>query len=178
MKILSATQFLKDIKFWKENYNLYSGLTVSAWINADSLAANTIASSWGSLGNSDFAWLLFGGWWVDNKIDFLISSSGSDYTGVESNTTLSNDIWYHVVGTWESTSMKMYINGKLDNTNTTSIPSSIYNNSFNTYIGADSDGGLRRFWQGQIDDVRIYNYALTAQQIKEIYNDGAVKFGN
>jgi len=159
------------------NYSSYAGLTFSGWIKADSLAANSIASSWGQSGNSDFAWLLFGGWWEDNKVDFLVSSTGNSYTGVRSNTTLSNGIWYHVAATWDSTSMKIYINGKLDNSNTTSIPSSIFNNNFNTYIGCDSDSASRlRFFDGQIDDVRIFNYALTAQQVKDAMNNGAINF--
>ena len=33
------------------------------------------------------------------------------------------------------------------------------------------------YFNGQIDDVRIYNYTLTASQIKTLYNDGAVRFG-
>jgi hypothetical protein len=33
-----------------------------------------------------------------------------------------------------------------------------------------------RGFDGQIDDVRIYNYALTETQIKEIMNQGAVSF--
>jgi hypothetical protein len=33
------------------------------------------------------------------------------------------------------------------------------------------------YFPGQIDDVRIYNYALSPTQIKEIYNNGTVYFG-
>lgn len=29
----------------------------------------------------------------------------------------------------------------------------------------------------RVDDVRIYNYALTATQVKSLYNNGAVRFG-
>lgn len=35
---------------------------------------------------------------------------------------------------------------------------------------------MKKF-NGQIDDVRIYNYALTAAQVKDIYNNGAIFFG-
>lgn len=31
--------------------------------------------------------------------------------------------------------------------------------------------------QGQLDDVRVYNYALTATQVKLLMNEGAVRFG-
>ena len=40
----------------------------------------------------------------------------------------------------------------------------------NLFLGGTS------YFNGQIDDVRIYNYALTAEQIKTVYNNGAVNF--
>jgi len=39
-----------------------------------------------------------------------------------------------------------------------------------------SHAGTTRFWPGGLDDVRIYNYALTAEQVKTEYNSGAVSF--
>ena len=40
----------------------------------------------------------------------------------------------------------------------------------NLYFGGTS------YFNGQIDDVRIYNYALTSEQVKQVYNGGAVNF--
>jgi hypothetical protein len=43
--------------------------------------------------------------------------------------------------------------------------------------GMGANLGNWRF-NGQIDDVKLYNYALTASQIKQVYNQGAgVRFG-
>jgi hypothetical protein len=42
--------------------------------------------------------------------------------------------------------------------------------------GLDSWGPSDMFLNGQMDDVRIYNYPLTPQQIKEIHNYGAIIF--
>jgi len=36
---------------------------------------------------------------------------------------------------------------------------------------------LRGEFSGQIDDAKIFNYALTATQVKTLYNDGAIRFG-
>ena len=36
--------------------------------------------------------------------------------------------------------------------------------------------GKSGYFNGQIDDVRIYNYGLTTAQVKDIYNGGAVNF--
>jgi hypothetical protein len=44
----------------------------------------------------------------------------------------------------------------------------------NVYIGARNNGGsLQNYFNGTIDDVRVYNYARTAQQIMQDYNEGA-----
>jgi hypothetical protein len=42
-------------------------------------------------------------------------------------------------------------------------------------IGRQSFGS--REFEGLIDEVKIFNYALTAQQVKDIMNDGTVRFG-
>jgi hypothetical protein len=55
-----------------------------------------------------------------------------------------------------------------------------------TYTGLNIGGsvamasyylGTANYFKGQLDDVRIYNYALTPLQIKSIMNEGAVRFG-
>ena len=47
-------------------------------------------------------------------------------------------------------------------------------NNENLLIGKYQSIGT--YTNGQIDDVRIYNYALTTEQIKQIYNGGVVNF--
>ena len=62
---------------------------------------------------------------------------------------------------------KIYINGKEVASGNSGTPVA----GGNLYIGETSSGN--RAFNGTIDDVRIYNYALTAEQIKQIYNAGA-----
>lgn len=51
-------------------------------------------------------------------------------------------------------------------------------NSVHFFIGATSVLTVNKYWTGFIDDVRIYNYALTAQQVKTEFNqNSAVRFG-
>lgn len=55
------------------------------------------------------------------------------------------------------------------------------NTSGSLYIGAilPTDATYKYFANGQMDDVRMYNYELTPQQVQEIYSAGsAVSFGN
>ena len=81
--------------------------------------------------------------------------------------------WYHLVGVLSGTNGTLYING---------IPVATMGGSGTMlttaqplYIG--STQGSSNFYNGQIDDVRIYNYALTPIQVKNLYNNNsAVKF--
>jgi len=73
--------------------------------------------------------------------------------------------------------MRLYVNGVLkDNTVRARYPFGARDTSSNFNIGRDPIQTTKVF-DGKIDDVRIYNYPLTSPQIKEIYNGGAVKFG-
>jgi hypothetical protein len=92
----------------------------------------------------------------------------------------TNGNWYHYVCVYNATAqtMDMYVNGQLSNgTLTNAVPSSIPNTaSNNVRIGATSDAA--QLSPGQIDDVRIYNYPLSASQVNQVMNEGAgARFG-
>jgi hypothetical protein len=87
---------------------------------------------------------------------------------------LTQNAWNHVLCTYDGANILTYINGVLKNTtaNTNNITaaSSIF------YVGENSSGAQR--FTGQVDDVRIYNYNLSASQAKKLYNDNAsARFG-
>jgi hypothetical protein len=67
--------------------------------------------------------------------------------------------------------MTLYVNGVQDKQSTSSIPASVFNTSINMNIGARNNSN--QFLNGQIDDVRLFNYPLTATQVQNIYSNGA-----
>ncbi|HOI04987.1 MAG TPA: LamG domain-containing protein, partial [Candidatus Woesebacteria bacterium] len=77
--------------------------------------------------------------------------------------------WYHFVGTYDGANIKIYKDGKLVGTTpaTGNLAVSDVTAKIGTYQGTNYN------FNGQIDDVRIYNYALTQEQIKLLYNDNA-----
>jgi len=83
---------------------------------------------------------------------------------------LSVGAWYHIAVTLDvsATTAKIYVNGQLHNTNT-SHAASIYNSSAPFRIGAGGDGPTY-FWDGLIDDVRIWNVVRTPTEIADNYN--------
>ncbi len=84
---------------------------------------------------------------------------------------------YHVAGIFRpSTSVEIWVDGQLSNSNTTGIPATQFNGSNSVVIGARSDGG--QVIDGVIDDARIYNRALSAEEMSTIHaargHDGIV----
>ena len=77
--------------------------------------------------------------------------------------------WVHAVGVQNvvNNNVKIYINGVLQATTPTTRE---LESTSSIYIGRDSGAG--RFFNGFIDDVRIYNYARTASEILADYNAG------
>ena len=97
---------------------------------------------------------------------------------VYGNDTVITGTWYHLTAVWESsTSLKLYVNGTLVDEDT-SVEATLDNNSAPHTIGArDNTSVVDQYFDGQIDDVKIFNYALTEAQILTDYNQGAVRFG-
>ncbi len=93
---------------------------------------------------------------------------------VQTQVGLSDNSWHHLVMTISSTGTKAYIDGvqQISYTN----GNGGVNPSGDIYIGARNDLNSLRFFDGKIDDIRIYNYPLTTTQIKEVYKGGAVTF--
>jgi len=92
--------------------------------------------------------------------------------GVEQSTSdLTSERWYHVVLVLTAnTDSKIYLDGLLVSDSTDGQSIGALNNAL---IGAEWAGGAKtRYFNGLIDDVRIYNYARTPQEIQLDYNAG------
>jgi len=92
---------------------------------------------------------------------------GSAFHQFDSVTVPTSGVWYHIVGTYDGSVGKIYINGRLDSQTSSvfSISSVSSNLQIGGLSGADSFNGI-------IDDVRIYNYARSEEQIRQDYNAG------
>jgi type II secretory pathway pseudopilin PulG len=78
--------------------------------------------------------------------------------------------WHHITATAETNSTaKIYVDGTLVEESGTITQDNIAN-AFNLFIGARSTGGSVPF-NGSIDDVRVYNRALSAAEVKQLYSN-------
>jgi len=144
--------------------NLTSALTVSAWINTSNPTAffpNIFSNS--SNNTNGYTLELYSS---TGKIDLNLAGVHV----VQGGTVLQPNTWYFVTGTWNGSTAAVYLNGSLDGSVATT--SSLTYTSAASYIGAVRlNPGTAHLWlPGLIDDVRIYNRALTAAQIAAMYN--------
>ena len=154
------------------DYSGYTGLTISAWVYSGDLVGNrTIASNWGDNSNLNFAWLIFTGQFVDYRVSWLVSSNGTTYNQLDNGTNLTENQWYYITCIWEPGRAKIYIDGSLDGSDTSGVPTSIYATDFPTIIGADFDGTgetLIRNFDGNLANVAIWNRALSSDEINSV----------
>lgn len=169
----------------KRNYSLNLDgtddfLTTSAFSPLAAAGTTTTKLSWG-------------GWFyptrattaetlVEKATEFRIIKNASDQAvcSIYSTTfqdggavALTLNAWNHITCTYDGANIKTYLNSVLKDT--TAQTGNVTAASSILYIGENSSAAQR--YQGQVDDLRIYNYNLTATQVKQIYNDGAVHFG-
>jgi hypothetical protein len=79
--------------------------------------------------------------------------------------SLSGDVWHHVAGTYDGATMKIYIDGLLHKSNV--LEGAVLDNNGVVEIGGREYLSSALFI-GELDDVRIYDYALDADEIKEL----------
>jgi len=81
--------------------------------------------------------------------------------------------WYHYLITYDGLKLKLFINGKERD----SVPATndLDNNNRDFYIGRY--GTTSYYFDGIVDEVRIYKSALSSAQIRKLYAEGAEKHG-
>lgn len=92
---------------------------------------------------------------------------------VLSTTAPQQGTWYHIVGTYNGASLRIYVNGTLENA--VSLSGTITNSTTPVRIGSRTSGD--RFFNGDIDELALYNRALTPSEISTRYNAGKSKLG-
>jgi hypothetical protein len=112
------------------------------------------------------------------KVGSFASSDGTCASGATMGerytaTTLVLNKWYHVTSVYNASNqtINIYLNGVLDNGSVGgTIPASIYNTPDVANIGGSNWAGS--YFSGNLDDLRVYNRALTATEVRQLYMMG------
>jgi hypothetical protein len=159
-----------------------NAISLAAWINPKSVNNYTIISKYvtsSTTGSTDGFQLSLAGDSApvnghEKRIYLRLNQKSSQNTyRVSTNTPYDTNAWTFVVATYDGTAdgrpMNIYRNGGLDILGGHAVtgPTSIATNALNLNIGKENNDGYY-FW-GSLDDVRIYNCALTLAQINALF---------
>jgi len=164
-----------------------SGVSVSMWINPSSVTTNQMLianQNGGSFEEGD----LFIGIRTDGYIGYEIGQSASIYEARYSTTTqLSVGNWYHITVTFDSslgtTIGKIYVNGTLQSTSATyaaggTFSGDVFIGTLDLQLGKRNITGSELWYNGKMDEVRIYSSVLTPSEIINTYIDYNIPTNN
>lgn len=157
-----------------DSFDIANSFTVEAWAYCDAPTGSpdrpvvSKGPTDPAVNNGNGSWELFWGWGDD--FYFIVQGNSINTTGVTRNA------WHHVVGVFDVATnfMGIYIDGNLVVSG--GIMGPVGSNLANLWIGHSVRGGA--YFGGYMNEVRLWNYARTATQIKENMNtqlDGTEK---
>ena len=142
------------------DFKLTTQVSMEAWVYAgDQKTAKIIEKGdWNGQGLGQDKWQ---GWQAD-----IVTASGQKYSVDWGQGRPALNTWYHVAYTYDGSNLRIYVNGV--ECNSLAASGSLKVNTLPISIG--SDAGTQKFFNGTIDQARIYNSALTADQILAHYD--------
>ena len=101
--------------------------------------------------------------------DFVVQNTAGVYHFAYDAHVLSSNTWYFLVGTYDGTNARFYING-IEADHSPVAHSDLKSNAFDSeFIGVHARA-TGNYFSGTIDDVRVYNRALNAGEVTALYN--------
>ena len=139
-------------------------LSVEAWINTADGTSDTRRIIEFENGGP---WIILG---VKNGVVRWTIDTGSP-TDLDGTIRVDDGNDHHIVGTYDGTTMRIYVNGTED-VNTSKSGNIDWTSGDDVVIGSDNPKQNSKTFNGQIDEVAIYDSALTAAQVSDHYNAG------
>ncbi len=148
---------------------LVNALTVEAWVQPKSsrLHAPVVTKETSNY----YTYKLEAGGEVKGIPEGFISDAPWSWEDAEDTKALPNGTWSHLAMTYDGTNMRLYVNGTLVSTRIAAKPTV---NGLKLMIGAYKTSN---FYEGLIDEVRIYNRALSTSEIGADMNTAVVSSG-
>jgi hypothetical protein len=147
--------------------NIVSALTMSVWIKPYNVARQPFSGIIQKSNSNNYA---YGDYNVSISSQGVIVGYTKDDESVVSFTSpfkLLDNKWYHIVSTWNGNEQVIYVNSTpLLKTN---FYGKLYNGNSNVFFGANLDGD-DEFFEGIIDDIGIWNRALSQSEIESLYD--------
>lgn len=141
-------------------YDFSNQMTVEVWIKANPFTRNWQAivtkgdNSWRLHRNNN-----------TNFINFAINANTGTY-GVNSTTNVNDGEWHHLAGVFTGTQLQLYVNGVKEGEVNVAANTTINNSTYPVMFGENAQA-TGRYFNGKMDEVRLWNVARTQNQIRE-----------
>lgn len=141
-----------------EVLDIQNQITLACWFKVDTFGRN-----WATLiAKGDSSYRLSRGE-SNYSIHFGFQGAvSSPYSWFDGRKRVNDNQWHHAAGVYDGTEARIYIDGELDASQPGSGPMNV--SGYPLYIGENAQA-FGRYWNGFIDDVRIYNRALSQEEL-------------
>jgi|GEM_PF-2372302 len=178
-----AAQYASLTNASSTGLNLNGDITIESWVKPSSQPSGndvyTIVSKWDSDNNGRSYYFSYGAIGGNTKMFCGVSNSGTTNPVVTFSQTLNTNVWYHVAMVYVSSTgnCNIFVNGSSIGSNATDSGGA-YISAASFAIGAQMDNLPSQFFDGKVDDVRVYNRALTSSEIQDAFQNPIELVGN
>jgi Concanavalin A-like lectin/glucanases superfamily len=138
-----------------DTLNMLSGFTLAAWVNFTTSNGSSIVSKHVNYYHNGFT--------MSACNDNANLTTDNNYYYIATTEKYNDGAWHLFTGVYDGTTLSIYVDGVLKVSDSASYTTG---NDMNIRIGADSE---LSFFNGKIDDVRIWDRALSKNEILSLY---------
>jgi hypothetical protein len=143
--------------------------TLSAWVRYTGVQNDMTLDRWEVLEKA-------GAYWINVRTNGLVRVGGfyggcanPNWQNFDSTKALKKNTWVHVATTYDGARLRVFINGKAAGSKAISGRTCVSGQPLAVGAkNAPAKGLLEAFWDGRLDDVRIYDRALTLTEIGQL----------
>jgi len=149
------------------NLQNLSQVTISMWVRLQDLNnKQRLIAHWTS-GDNDGQSFVISVNSSNDTLGFIVQTTNAVSSSI-STPVVSSNVWYHVVAVYNGNTALIYLNGNLSASE--QISGTIDNRTGSLYIGQGGSSSFpNNLLDGQLDEVRIYNRALSSSEIQDLY---------
>lgn len=137
-------------------------INLGCWINTSTIAGALMCSDGGSGTGRVIQFRVSA-----NVVNFILFTTGSAHS-LSGSVTVTGGVWHHVVGAFDGTTMRLYVDGSPDGTLTTGANGTLATKHFR--IGAQISGVTQQLYAGSMAHAFIRYSALSANEVKSLAN--------
>lgn len=160
------------------NLDLVNNFTVSAWIQLESQPSlddvfHILAKQDGNTPDRAYQ-IYYSDFSGTKRLGMAVSADGDSQKNFDVARTLTTGAWQHVVFVYTAgVRMEIFLNGISVGSDTSNIPVALHNSANTFCIGSlvQNESFHQLFWDGKIDDVRVWNRELSNGEISDLYTN-------